>query len=75
MGIDNLEHGLLADTDFNPKKKLGICPTEHETQEVIAATDIHGPAVQSLINDLVRHHVAITSTLAVFVDSESEQPL
>src|SRR5881628_1248843 len=26
LGIDNLEHGMLTDTDFDPQKKPDVCP-------------------------------------------------
>ncbi len=67
MGIDNLEHGLLEDSEFTPNRKPGICNPGNAGIRAIADTvDINGPQVQALIHTLVEHHVAITSTLAIF---------
>ena len=67
LGIDNLEHGLLVDTEFFPGKMPDQCPPQRETQAYMDKTlDIEGPQVRALIRDLVAHHVAITSTLAIF---------
>ena len=66
LGIDNLEHGLLMDTEFYPGKKPGICPEPNSVLEDMAKNlDVAGPQVQAMIRDLVAHHVAVTSTLAV----------
>jgi imidazolonepropionase-like amidohydrolase len=67
MGIDNLEHGLIIDTEFYPDKKPGICPSTAAAEDYMAKhLDAAGPQVKEMIRDLVVHHVAITSTLAVF---------
>lgn len=73
LGIDNLEHGLLVDTEFYPKKQPNTCPqgraaldwmTEYNNQ-----LDVESPPVQDVIRYLVSHHVAMTSTLAVFEEA------
>jgi hypothetical protein len=65
LGIDNLEHGpVFADTDFVADKKPDICPQGGSKSWV--NLDINGSQVQGLIQDLVSHHVAVTSTLPVF---------
>ncbi len=67
MGIDNLEHGLVVDTEFYSGKKLGVCPsTRSATAEMAKSLDIESAPVQQMIHDLVSHHVAVTSTLAIF---------
>jgi imidazolonepropionase-like amidohydrolase len=66
LGIDNLEHGLIVDTEFLPGKKPGVCPNTAQAQAVVAAIDINGAEVRETIRDLVTHHVAVTSTLAIF---------
>ena len=66
LGIDNLEHGLIVDTEFTPGRKPGVCPPQRDTQAAMANLDMtKGPAAET-IRDLVAHHVAITSTLSVF---------
>lgn len=66
LGIDNLEHGLLVDTEFTPGKKPDACPDFGQNLAPIIGLDVNGPRIQDLIRTLVSHHVAITSTLAVF---------
>jgi imidazolonepropionase-like amidohydrolase len=66
LGIDDLEHGLLVDTDFVPDKKPDACPPTGPMLLQLAQIDINGPEVQQTIRELVAHHVAVTSTLPVF---------
>lgn len=67
LGIDNLEHGLLVDTEFFPDKKAGKCPgDEAGDMSFYAKLDVNSAPVHEMILDLVRHHVAVTSTLPVF---------
>jgi imidazolonepropionase-like amidohydrolase len=65
IGIDNLEHGLFVDTEFQPDKKPGVCPDDPESPVLLAALDVNTGPVHEMILDLVHHHVAITSTLPV----------
>ena len=67
MGIDNLEHGLVVDTEFFSEKKSGVCPGQRgPMMEMAKSLDIEGAPVQKMIQDLVARHVAVTSTLAIF---------
>jgi enamidase len=66
LGIDNLEHGFFAATDFVADKKPDVCPGQNVGQASFAALDPKGEAATSLIKDLVSKHVALTSTLTVF---------
>jgi imidazolonepropionase-like amidohydrolase len=67
LGIDNLEHGLVVDTEFYPDKKPGECPSlAANVANTANNVDPSGAEVAAMIRDLVGHHVAITSTLAVF---------
>src|SRR6202044_3171243 len=65
IGIDNLEHGLLVDTEFFPWKKAGECP-EKLDYEFISKLDVQNGPLHDAILDLIQHHVAVTSTLPVF---------
>jgi imidazolonepropionase-like amidohydrolase len=65
LGIDNLEHGLLTDTEFWPGKQPDVCPTPGDSAQY-DGLDIGGADVQRTIHEMVAHHVAMTSTLAVF---------
>jgi len=66
LGIDDLEHGILVDTEFLPGKKENECPEKAENPELIAKLDVNSGPLHDTILDLVRHHVAVTSTLPVF---------
>ena len=65
LGIDDLEHGFFVNTQLDPDKKPDQCSEssgaytlEHMTPGSVEA--------KQLIEFLVKHHVAITSTLPVF---------
>ncbi len=67
MGIDNLEHGLVVDTEFFSGKKPGVCPGQRGPMtEMVKSLDIESAPVQKMIQDLMARHVAVTSTLAIF---------
>jgi imidazolonepropionase-like amidohydrolase len=75
LGIDNLEHGFFAATDFVADKKPDVCPGQGAGQAALAAVDPKGDAITSLIKDLIQHHVALTSTLTVFETLTPGQPM
>ena len=66
LGIDNLEHGLIVDSEFYSQPQPGACPDWGSTAAELARMEVHGPEIQRLIGTLVQRHVAITSTLPVF---------
>ena len=65
LGIDNLEHGLFANTEFFQNKQPDACPTAGDSA-IFAQASLTNPEVQRTIEDMVRHKVALTSTLAVY---------
>jgi len=73
IGIDNLEHGIIVDTEFAPEKKPDVCPAV-DTRPALAKMDMQSAPVQDMIKDLVQRKVAITSTLAVFEACHPERP-
>ena len=77
LGIDNLEHGPIAvDTEFVANKLPDKCPPFADMLDAQAHVDVKGPAVQQITNDLIRHHVAVTSTLSVYeLDVPNHLPL
>ncbi len=64
IGIDNLEHGLLANSEYSSTKKPDQCPDDATAS--LLKLDINGPEVKETIRVLVEKKVAITSTLPVF---------
>jgi imidazolonepropionase-like amidohydrolase len=67
MGIDNLEHGIIVDTEFIANKQVDVCPADPYTS--LAKLDANSADEQQTIRELVQHKVAVTSTLAVFEDA------
>jgi imidazolonepropionase-like amidohydrolase len=66
LGIDNLEHGFFAATDFVTDKKPDVCPGQNVGQKTIAALDENGAPFKALVKTLIDKKVALTSTLTVF---------
>jgi cytosine/adenosine deaminase-related metal-dependent hydrolase len=75
LGIDNLEHGFFAATDFVPGKKPDECPGQGRGQQTVADIDPQGVAFQTLIRTLIEKKVAVTSTLTVFELNTPGRPL
>ncbi|MBK6489029.1 MAG: amidohydrolase family protein [Gemmatimonadetes bacterium] len=74
LGIDNLEHGFLTNTEWYPGKEKDKCPTASDSA-VFAGLDVNGADVQRTIREMVAANVAMTSTLAVFeLSSPSRVP-
>ena len=73
LGIDNLEHGFFVNTQLDPGKKPDEC-SESEGDYTLEHMDPSGSEAEDLINLLVQHHVAITSTLPVFEDGIPGRP-
>jgi imidazolonepropionase-like amidohydrolase len=66
LGIDDLEHGLLVDTEFFPWKKPDVCANTPQDVDFYGKVDVQSGPAHDMIVDLVQHHVAVTSTLPVF---------
>jgi len=66
LGIDDLEHGLVVDTEFTEGKQADVCPDPRAAATHLATLDVDGAPIQALIHHLVARHVAVTSTLPVF---------
>jgi hypothetical protein len=65
LGIDDLEHGFFVNTQLDPDKKPDLC-SESAGEETMARMDPSSAEAKDLIQTLVSHHVAVTSTLPVF---------
>jgi enamidase len=73
-GIDNLEHGFFAATDFVPDKQPDVCPGQARGQRALASLDERGAAFQTLVKKLIDRRVALTSTLTVFETLTPRRP-
>ncbi len=65
LGIDNLEHGILTNTDFVPGKKLDECPSNSRVT-ILGGVDLESEAVAQVIQLMVDHDVAMTSTAPIY---------
>jgi enamidase len=74
LGIDDLEHGFAASTDFFPNKQPDVCPGQSQGQATIAALDPAGEPFKKLVRTLVDRKVALTSTLPVFETFTPRRP-
>jgi len=65
LGIDNVEHGLPFDTDLYSGKRPDECPNQNDVFAEVARLDMSEAQIVQAIAALIRHGVAVTSTLAV----------
>lgn len=72
LGIDNLEHGLFANSEYAPNKRPDECPSGF--RNTYADLDVSSPEVQSTFRDMIDNGVAMTSTLVVYEISVSGRP-
>jgi imidazolonepropionase-like amidohydrolase len=71
-GIDNLEHGFMASSDFDSLKTEDKVVDNEERQSLINL-DVNSPKMKSLQQYLIGKHVALTSTLTVFEPSTGHE--
>jgi hypothetical protein len=72
LGIDNLEHGMLTASDFDPRKQPDVCPVEQVGE--LGQADPSGQTAKDVIQTLVKHKVSMTSTLAVYEPFVANRP-
>lgn len=66
LGIDNLEHGFMAMSDFNQDRKPGDVSNARNNYGALETLSPDAPEINDLIKLLVDQHVTLTSTLAIF---------
>ncbi len=64
LGIDNLEHGFITNSDWVPDREPDRCSSKN--MRIQADVDVDSPAVDSTIHELLARKVALTSTLSVY---------
>ena len=64
LGIDGLEHGLFANSDYVANKQPDKCPTS--MVQAGAAMKLDDPAVKRTFDAMIARKVPMTSTLAVY---------
>jgi imidazolonepropionase-like amidohydrolase len=65
LGIDNLEHGIALDSELDSEKRPDECPNQWTVFDALLRMDPGDSDIRQTIDALVRHGVAVTSTLAV----------
>ena len=73
LGIDDLEHGFMVDTQGAPGKQPDVCPMD-QSSSFVERVEPGGPEATALLRSLVEHHVAVTSTLPVFEHAIPNRP-
>ena len=75
LGIDNLEHGLLTNSEYWPGKQPDVCPAV-PSADMYGELDVSSDDVQQTISEMVANNVSMTSTLAVMeLSSPSRVPV
>ena len=74
LGIDNLEHGFMACTDFVIEKKENENPANGTAIKSFGSADVENESVKKKIQFLIDKKVGITSSLAVFEGFTTTQP-
>ena len=74
LGMDNLEHGFMASTDFVIDKKENEPPAPGSAYKALSSVDVQGDSVKQFIQFLIDKKVSITSSLAVFEGATTTQP-
>jgi imidazolonepropionase-like amidohydrolase len=74
IGIDNLEHGFFTNTGLDPDKRTDTCSSSggDYTLEHMSPGSVES---DRLIEALIKHHVAITSTLPSTATADRRPPL
>ena len=74
LGMDNLEHGFMASTDFVAGKKENEPPAAGSSYKALSNLDIRSDSVKQFIQFLIDKKMSITSSLAVFEGATTTQP-
>ena len=61
LGIDQLEHGLVVNTDYAAEKKPDVCPPNAIVSNM--EVDLNSAAVRATFRDMTAKNVPMTSTL------------
>ena len=64
LGIDNIEHGFLTNSDYVEEKEHGVCPPG--VRQSLLDIDLEGEAVQTAIREMVEANVAWNPFWVIF---------
>ncbi len=65
LGIDNLEHGFMASSDFIPNKQVDVCDRAAQAQSLLKLDD-NSPELRQLMQYLIQKNITLTYTPTVF---------
>ncbi len=71
-GMDAVEHGLYANQEYDPAKTPDQCPGVK--MSVFESLDLDSPSVQATFADMVKHNVAMTSTVVILEGLMANRP-
>ena len=74
LGMDNLEHGFIASTDFTAGKKENEPPDAGAAIQSLGNLNIQSDSVKQFLQFLIDKKTGITSSLAVFEGFTTTQP-
>lgn len=60
LGIDNIEHGLRTNSDYDRNKQPGLCPPTHF--ETLGALDMKDPRIGETFRTMIGRGVPMTTT-------------
>lgn len=60
LGIDNIEHGLRTNSDYDPSKQPGRCPATHF--ETLGQLDMKDPRIAETFRRMIARGVPMTTT-------------
>jgi len=72
IGIDDLEHGFMACSDFD-SLKVDDQINDNEERQSLMKLDVNSPKMKALMQYMISKHVALTSTLTVFEPSTGRE--
>ncbi|KQV86433.1 amidohydrolase family protein [Pelomonas sp. Root1237] len=75
MGIDNLEHGFFAASDFVEGKQADACPSGDAVPKSLDALAVDDPRMAALQRQMIERKVALTSTLTIFETFSYGRPM
>lgn len=75
MGIDNLEHGFFASSDFVAGKQPDACPSGDAVPRSLDALALDDARMAALQRQMIERKVALTSTLTIFETFSHGRPM
>src|SRR5690606_11340499 len=72
LGIDGLEHGLFANSEYDENKQPDACPST--MSQSLVGLDIEGDPIRATHQEMIDAGVAMTSTLPIYEAGVAGRP-